>query len=67
MNWLYFGVVSHPEPHTLECKVKWSLRSTAVCKASGCNKIPAELFKSLKEDAIKVLHSLCQQIWKTQQ
>ena len=49
------------------CEVKWALRSTAVNNASGCNEIPAELFKSLKEDAIKVLHSLCQQIWKTQQ
>ena len=48
------------------CEVKWALRSTAVNNASGCNEIPAELFKSLKEDAIKVLHS-CQQIWKTRQ
>ena len=47
--------------------VKWALRSTAVNKDSGCDEIPGELFKSLKEDAIKVLHSLCQQIWKTQQ
>ena len=58
----YDGVVSHPEPDILECKVKWALRSTAVNKASGCNEIPAELFKSLKEDAIKVLHSLCRQM-----
>ena len=58
----YNDVVSH-----LECEVKWALRSIAVNKASGCDKIPAELFKSLKDDAIKVLHSLCQQIWKTQQ
>ena len=63
----YDGVVSHPEPDILECKVKWALRSTAVNKVSGCNEISAELFKSLKEDAIKVLHSLCQQIWKSQQ
>ena len=63
----YDGVVSHPEPDILECEIKWALRSSAVNKASGCDKIPAELFKSLKEDAIKVLHSLCQQIWKTQQ
>ena len=56
-----------PEPDILECKVKWALRSTAVNKASGCDEISAELFKSLKEDAIKVLHSLCEQIWKTQQ
>ena len=63
----YDGVVSHPEPDILECEIKWALRSSAVNKASGCDKIPAELFKSLKEDAIKVLHSLCEQIWKTQQ
>ena len=63
----YNGVVSHPEPDILECEVKWALRSTAVNKGSGYNEIAAELFKSLKEDAIKVLHSLCQQIWKTQQ
>ena len=52
----YNGVVSRPEPDTLECKVKWALRSTAVNKASGCNGIPVELFRSLKDDAIKVLH-----------
>ena len=63
----YDTVVSHPEPDTLECEVKWALRSTAVNKASGCDEISAELFKSLKDDAIKVLHSLCQQIWKAQQ
>ena len=62
----YNGVVSHPEPDILENEVKWALRSTAVNKASGCNEILAELFKSLKDDAIKVLHSLCQQSWKTQ-
>jgi len=53
-------MVSHPEPDILECEGKWSLRSTDVNKANGCNEIPAELFKSLKNDAIKVLHSLCQ-------
>ena len=58
----YDGVVSHSEPDILECEVKWALRSTAVNKASGCDEIPAELLKSLKEEAIKVLHSLCQQI-----
>ena len=63
----YDTVVSHPEPDTLECEVKWALRRTAVNKASGCDEISAELFKSLKDDAIKVLHSLCQQIWKAQQ
>ena len=62
----YNGVVPHPETDILECEVKWALRSTAVNKASGCDEILAELFKSLKEDIIKVLHSLCQQIWKTQ-
>ena len=63
----YSGVVSHPQPDFLESKVKWALGSTAVNKASGCNGIPVELFKTLKDDAIKVLHSICQQIWKTQQ
>ena len=63
----YDGVVSHPESDILECEVRWSLRSSAINKASGCDEIPAELFKSLKDDAIKALHSLCQQIWKTQQ
>ena len=61
------GVVSHPEPDILECEVKWALGSTAVNKASGCNGIPVELFKTLKGDPAKVLHSKCQQIWKTQQ
>ena len=60
-------MVSHPEPDILECEVKCALRSTAVDKASGCNEIPAELFKSIKDDAINILHSLYQQIWKTQQ
>ena len=58
-------MVSHPEPVILDSKVKWALGSSAVNKASGCNGIPAELFKTLKDDAIKVLHSTCQQIWKT--
>ena len=62
----YDGVFSHPEPDILECEVKWALRNTAVNKASGCNEILAELFRSLKDNAIKVLHSLCQQICKTQ-
>ena len=61
------GVVSHPEPDILEYEVKWALGSTAVNKVTGCNEIPVELFKTLKGDAIKVLHSICQQIWKTQQ
>ena len=63
----YGGVVSHPEPDILEWEVKWALRSTAVNKATECDQIPAELFKSRKDDAIKVLHSLCQQIWKKEQ
>ena len=61
------GVASHPEPDILECEIKWALRSAAVNKASGGDGIPAELFKILKDDAIKVFHSICQQIWKTQQ
>ena len=63
----YDGVVSHPEPDIQKCEVKWALGSTAVNKASGCDGIPIELFKILKDDAIKALHSICQQIWKTQQ
>ena len=58
----YNGVVSHPEPDILESEVKWALGSTAVHKASGCDGISIELFKTLKDDAIKVLHSICQQI-----
>ena len=63
----YNSVVSHPEPGILEGEVKWALGSTAVNKTSGCDGIPVELFKTLKDDAIEVLHSICQQIWKTQQ
>ena len=63
----YNGVVSYPEPDILGSEVKWALGSTAVNKASGCDGISVELFKTLKDDAIKVLHSICQQIWKTQQ
>ena len=63
----YDGVVSHPEPDILECGVKWALGSTAMNKASEGNEIPVELFKTLKVGAIKVLHSICQQIWKNQQ
>ena len=63
----YGGVVSHPEQDILESEVEWVLESTAVNKASGCDGIPVELCKILKDDAIKVLHSVCQQIWKTQQ
>ena len=63
----YNGVVSHPELDILEREVRWALRSTAVNKASECDEIPVELFKSLKDNAIKVLYALCQQIWKTEQ
>ena len=63
----YNDMVSHPELDILECEIKWALRSTVVNKASACDEIPAEQFRSLKDNAIKVLHSLCQQIWKTQQ
>ena len=55
------------EPDILECEVKWALGSISVNKASGCNGIPVELFQILKDDAVKVLHYICQQIWKTQQ
>ena len=61
------GVVTHPEPDILEWEVKWALGNTAASKASGGDGISAELFKILKDDAIKVLHSICHQIWKTQQ
>ena len=57
-------MVSHPEPDILECEVKQALGSTAVNKASGCNGIPVELFITLRDDALKVLHSICQQICK---
>ena len=53
------GVVSHPEPDILECEAKWTLGKTAANKASGCDGIPVELFQTLKDDAIKVLHSIC--------
>ena len=62
------GVISHLEPDILKCEVKWALGSIATNKASGDDGIPAKLeFKILKDDAIKGLHSICQQIWKTQQ
>ena len=61
------GVVTHLEPDTLECEVKWALGSTAANKTNRGDGSPAELFKILKDDAIKVLHSICQQIWKAQQ
>ena len=61
------GVISHLEPDVLECKVKWALGSITANKAGGGDGIPAELFQILKDDAVKMLHSICRQIWKTQQ
>ena len=61
------GLITHLEPDILECKVKWALGSITMNKASGGDGIPVELFQILKDDAVKVLHSICQQIWKAQQ
>ena len=61
------GVITHLEPDILECEVKWALGSITMNTASVGDRIPAELFQILKDDSVKVLHSLCQQIWKTQQ
>ena len=61
------GVICYLEPGILECEVKWALESITTSKASGCDGIPVELFQILKDDAVTVLHSICQQIWKTQQ
>ena len=61
------GVITHLEPDILECEVKWALESITMNKASGGDGIPVELFQILEDDAVKVLHSRCQQIWKTQQ
>ena len=61
------GVITHLEPDVLECEVKWALGSIIMNKASGDDGIPVELFEILNDDAVKVLHSICQQIWKTQQ
>ena len=60
------GVITHLEPDILECEVKWALGSITMKKASGGDGIPVELFQMLKDDAVKVLHSICQQLWKTQ-
>ena len=60
-------VITHLEPDTLESEVKWALERISTNKASGGDRIPVELFQILKDDAVKVLHSICQQIWKTQQ
>ena len=61
------GVITHLEPDILECEVKWALESITTNKASGGDGIPVELFQILKDDAVKVLYSICQQIWKMQQ
>ena len=60
-------MITDLEPDILECEVKWALESITTNKASGGDRIPVELFQILKDDAVKVLHSICQQIWKTQQ
>ena len=60
------GVITHLEPDILECEVKWALESITTNKASGDDGIQVELFQILKDDAVKVLHSICQEIWKTQ-
>ena len=61
------GVITHLEPDILECEVKWALESITTNKADGGDGIPGELFQILNDDAVKVLHSICQQMWKTQQ
>ena len=61
------GVITDLEPDILECEAKWALESITTKKASEGDRIPVELFQILKDDAVKVLHSICQQIWKTQQ
>ena len=61
------GVITHLEPDILECEVKWALGSITMNKTSGGDRIPVELCQMLKDNAVKVLHSICQQIWKTQQ
>ena len=61
------GVITHLEPDIQECEVKQALGSITMNKTNGGNGIPVELFQNLKDDAVKVLHSICQQIWKTQQ
>ena len=61
------GVITHLEPDILDCEVKWALGNVTMNKVSGGDGIPAEIFQILKNDAVKVLHSICPQIWKTQQ
>ena len=60
------GMITHLEPDILDCEVTWALGSITMSKASGGDRIPVELFQILKDDAVKMLHSICQQIWKTQ-
>ena len=60
-------MITHPEPDILECKVKWALGNITMSKATGGEGIPVELFQILKDDVIKMLHSICQQIWKIHQ
>ena len=61
------GVITHLDPENLKCEIKWAFESIAMNKASGGDGIPAELFQILKDNAVEVLHSICQQIWRTQQ
>ena len=61
------GMITHLQPDILECEVRWALGNIPTNKTSGSARIPVELFQILKDDAVKVLHSICQQIWKTQQ
>ena len=67
MTQIHDGVITHLEQDILECEVKWVLGSITMNKANGSDEIPVELFQILKDDAVKVLHSLCQQIWKIKQ
>ena len=60
-------MITYLEPDILECEIKWALGSITMNKATGGDRIPVELFHILKDDTVKVLHSICQQIWKTQQ
>ena len=61
------GVITHLDPDILECEVKWTLGSITMNKASGSDRIPGELFQILRDDAVNMFHSICQQVWKTQQ
>ena len=63
----HYGVITNVEPDIMECEIKWALGSITTNKASGGDGIPVELFQILNDDAVKVLHSICQQVWKTQQ